>query len=350
MIVHVLTTKGKGYEHAESNARVFHGVSPFDVENGESEKSTGKLTFTGAFADALVELAEKDERIVAITAAMSDGTGLHKFAERFPNRFFDVGIAEQHAVTFAAGLAAAGLKPIVAAYSTFLQRAYDQIVHDVCLQKLPVVFAIDRAGLVGDDGPTHHGAFDFSYLRHIPNMVVAAPADAAELKEMLKLALEHDGPFALRYPRGASPDRTDHAEPLSVGKGEVLLEGDDVCILAVGSTVGASLKAHDILQKIGISAAVVNARFVKPLDSELILGFAKRCRRLVVVEENTVQGGFGSAVTELLASAGISDVKIKLIGLPDEFIEQGTQLKLREMQGLDPEHIARTTEWLMDNG
>ena len=349
VIVHVLTTKGKGYEHAENNARIFHGVSPFDVENGETEKSAGKITFTGAFADALVEFAEKDEKIVAITAAMPDGTGLHKFAEKFPNRFFDVGIAEQHAVTFAAGLAAAGFKPVVAAYSTFLQRAYDQIVHDVCLQKLPVVFAIDRAGLVGDDGPTHHGAFDLSYLRHIPNMVVAAPADGAELKEMLKLALEHDGPFALRYPRGASPDRTDHAEPLSVGKGVVLAEGDDVCILSVGSTVGASLQARDILQQSGISAAVVNARFVKPLDSELILEFAKRCRRLVVVEENAIQGGFGSAVAELLASAGISDVKIKLIGLPDEFIEQGTQLKLREMQGLDPEQIARAAADLVDN-
>ena len=340
VIVHVLTTKGKGYEHAENNARVFHGVSPFRLEDGKAEESVGTHTFTEAFADALLELAERDDRIVAITAAMPDGTGLHKFAQKFPDRFYDVGIAEQHAVTFAAGLAAAGLKPVVAVYSTFLQRAYDQIVHDVCLQKLPVIFAIDRAGLVGDDGPTHHGAFDISYLRHIPNLVLAAPADARELVEMLRLAVEHDGPFAIRYPRASCPE-IPTKEPLSVGVAEVLAEGDDVCIVAIGSGVRLSFEALEILRKSGISAALVNARFVKPLDSEIIIGFANRCRKLVLVEENATQGGFGSGVVELLASAGVTDVRIKQVGLPDRFIEHGAQPVLHGLCGLDAEHIAR---------
>ena len=343
VLLHVLTTKGKGYEHAENNARFFHGVAPFQVKNGQVEKSDGGITFTEAFADALIELGEQDERVVAITAAMRDGTGLQEFAERFPGRFYDVGIAEQHAVTFAAGLAAAGVRPVVAVYSTFLQRAYDQIVHDVCLQNLPVIFAIDRAGLVGNDGPTHHGAFDLSYLRHIPNMVIAAPADAAELRQMLRLALEHDGPFAIRYPRGASPAIPGHIErrPVSLGMAEVLADGDDVCIIAVGSAVNPSLKALEILRGGDVSTALVNARFVKPLDSELITGFARRCRRLVLVEENAVQGGFGSGVTELLANAGICDVSIKQVGLPDEFVGHGAQPTLREFHGLDPEHIVR---------
>ena len=347
VIVHVLTTKGKGYEHAENNSRVFHGVAPFQVKNGEAEEPTGGATYTEVFADALMDLAEQDERIVAITAAMPDGTGLCEFAERFPNRFFDVGIAEEHAVTFAAGLAAAGLRPVVAIYSTFLQRAYDQIVHDVCLQKLPVVFAIDRAGLVGEDGPTHHGAFDLSYLRHIPNMVVAAPADAFELREMLRLAFEHNRPFAIRYPRGRVSEPPIHAAEeslkptLAVGMAEVLADGDDVCIIAVGSAVNLSLEALEVLRKSHVSAALVNARFVKPLDSEVIISYARRCRRLVLVEESARQGGFGSAVLELLANAGISDVKVKQVGLPDEFVGHGSRSILRELHGLDPGYIAR---------
>lgn len=349
VLLHVLTTKGKGYEHAENNARFFHGVAPFQVKNGQVEKSDGGITFTEAFADALIELGEQDDRVVAITAAMRDGTGLQEFAERFPGRFYDVGIAEQHAVTFAAGLAAAGARPVVAVYSTFLQRAYDQIVHDVCLQNLPVIFAIDRAGLVGNDGPTHHGAFDLSYLRHIPNMVIAAPADAAELRQMLRLALEHDGPFAIRYPRGSSPAIPAHVErrPVSLGMAEVLADGDDVCIIAVGSAVNPSLKALEILRGGDVSTALVNARFVKPLDSELITGFARRCRRLVLVEENAIQGGFGSGVTELLANAGICDVSIKQVGLPDEFVGHGAQPTLREFHGLDPEHIVRAAAELV---
>jgi 1-deoxy-D-xylulose-5-phosphate synthase len=346
VLVHALTTKGKGYERAENDSQAYHGIGSFHVKNGEIEEPSAGRTYTDVFADTLVELAERDDRIVAITAAMPDGTGLQGFAERFPERFFDVGIAEQHAVTFAAGLAAAGLKPVVAIYSTFLQRAYDQIVHDVCLQKLPVVFAIDRAGLVGNDGPTHHGAFDLSYLRHVPNLVLAAPSDAWELREMLGLALAHDGPFAIRYPRGPAVEATSERSPVLLGMAEVLLEGDDVCIMAIGSAVEPSKRALDILRESGVSASLVNARFVKPLDSELIISMAERCGRLVLVEENAIQGGFGSAVIELLAGAGV-DAKIKQIGLPDEFAAHGSQSVLREVYGLDPEHIARAASDLI---
>ena len=341
VFVHVLTTKGKGYEHAENDATVFHGVPSFEVKNGKVGKTPGGITFTEAFADDMVRLGEENSQVVAITAAMPDGTGLQKFAERFPDRFYDVGIAEQHAVTFAAGLAAAGLRPVVAVYSTFLQRAYDQIVHDVCLQDLPVVFAIDRAGIVGDDGATHHGTFDLSYLRHIPNMTIAAPSDAFELREMLSLGLEHDGPFAIRYPRGPSPVIPREAAEMALGKAEVLAEGEDVCIMAVGSAVNLSLRAMEILAETGVSATLVNARFVKPLDKELIIELAKRCPRLVLVEENAVQGGFGSAVIELLASEGICDVQVRQVGLPDEFVAHGARPILREVHGLDPDHIAR---------
>ncbi len=343
VLVHVITTKGKGYEHAENNARVFHGIAPFQVKNGKIEQAPKSITYTEVFAEALVNLAEKDERIVAITAAMPDGTGLSKFAERFPTRFYDVGIAEQHAVTFAAGLAAAGLKPIVAVYSTFLQRAYDQIVHDVCLQELPVVFAIDRAGLVGDDGPTHHGVFDLSYLRHIPNIVLAAPATASELRDMLALAFSNNVPFAIRYSRGPAVDIAAHNSSranISIGMAEVLADGEDVCIIAVGPIVASALRAREILCESKVSAAVVNARFVKPLDSELILSLARRCRQVVLVEENAVQGGFGSAVLELLATSGLSEVSVKQIGLPDEFATHGAIPMLHELYGLDAEHIA----------
>lgn len=349
VLVHVLTTKGKGYEHAENDARHFHGVSAFHVENGKAEKRPSGISFTDAFSDAIVELGEQDDRVTAITAAMPDGTGLQKFAERFPGRFFDVGIAEQHAVTFAAGLAAGGLRPVVAVYSTFLQRAYDQIVHDVALQNLPVTFAIDRAGLVGDDGPTHHGVFDLSFLRHVPNMVIAAPSDAIELKAMLAAALKYNGPFAIRYPRGVCPDVPEHAEmqPVQVGKAEVLADGDEVCIIAVGSGLSMSMKALETLREQGMSAALVNARFVKPLDVETILEYAKRCRRLVIVEENTIQGGLGSAVTELLAAEGLCDVSVRQIGLPDEFVGHGAQTLLRQVHGLEPDHIARTAAELL---
>jgi 1-deoxy-D-xylulose-5-phosphate synthase len=342
VLVHVLTTKGKGYEHAEHNARAFHGVSSFHIEDGKVDKTSVKQTFTEAFSNSLIEFAEQDERIVGITAAMADGTGLSKFAQAFPKRFFDVGIAEQHAVTFAAGMAASGMKPVVAVYSTFLQRAYDQIIHDVCLQNLPVVFAIDRAGLVGDDGPTHHGAFDLSYLRHVPNLIVAAPSNGAELKEMLRLGLDHDGPFALRYPRGACPDESDQAEHFEIGQGQVVRDGGDVCIVAVGAGVALAQRALKILDDLGISATLINARFVKPLDSDLIVESVTRCGKLVLVEENTSAGGFGSGVLEMLAEKGIHDFSAKIVGLPDQFIEQGTKHVLCELSGIDAEHIAKT--------
>lgn len=352
VVVHVITKKGKGYEHAENDSRSFHGTPPFEITNGEAEPSKGGQTFTGAFGDALADLAERDERIIGITAAMPDGTGMTKFAERFPHRFFDVGIAEPHAVTFAAGLAASGLRPVVAVYSTFLQRAYDQLVHDVCLQDLPVIFAVDRAGLVGEDGPTHHGAFDLSYLRHVPNLVVAAPSDIIELRAMLELAVEHPGPVAIRYPRGSSPILPSHADvsALSVGVSEVLGNGDSVCILAVGSMVHPSLKAREILAESGISAALINARFVKPLDSEVIVSFARKCRRLVLVEENTIRGGFGAAVMELLAEAAVTGVEVRQIGLPDEFAVHGKVSTLREHYRLDTEHIAAVAAELVGVG
>jgi len=350
VLVHVLTRKGKGYEKAENNARVFHGVAP----NGSDQNGkVGNLrSFTDEFADAILDLARDDDRVVAVTAAMPDGTGLNKFAEEFPARFYDVGIAEQHAVTFAAGLAAGGLRPVVAIYSTFLQRAYDQIVHDVCLQRLPVIFAIDRAGLVGEDGPTHHGAFDVSYLRHIPNLSLAAPADASDLRSMLKLAIKHDGPFAIRYPRSPCPAFSFGTHGLaggiaettgrevSLGKSEVLADGDDVVIIAVGPLAWVSMKAREILRESGVSATVVNARFIKPLDSALITRLARQCPRFVLVEENATQGGFGSAVLELLAGSGISDVRVRQIGLPDEFATHGAVPILAELYGLDAEHIA----------
>ena len=342
VMVHVLTTKGKGYEHAEKDSRLWHGTPPFEITNGEAQPSSGDQTYTSAFSDALIELAAADERIVAVTAAMPDGTGLSSFAERFPDRFFDVGIAEPHAVTFAAGLAAAGMRPVVAVYSTFLQRAYDQLLHDVCLQRLPVVFAIDRAGLVGEDGPTHHGVFDLSYLRHMPNLTIAAPSDPVELRAMLVLALEHPGPVAIRYPRGSNPMLPSHDDVsgLALGLSEVIGDGDDVCIVAIGSMVHPALRAREILRESGISAALVNARYAKPLDSEVITRFARKCRRLVVVEENSASGGFGSAVMELLAEAGVNDVEIRLVGLPDEFAVHGKISVLREHYGLDAEHIA----------
>lgn len=352
VMIHVLTTKGKGYEHAENKPRMFHGTPPFEVANGTFEKKPGGISFTDAFGGTLIELAEQDDRIAAITAAMPDGTGLSKFAEKFPDRFFDVGIAEQHAVTFAAGLAAAGMKPVIGIYSTFLQRAYDQVVHDVCLQNLPVVFAIDRAGLVGDDGPTHHGAYDLSFLRHIPNLVVAAPSSASELIRMLRLAFNHNGPFALRYPRGAEPNGLPNIEESEqvVGKGRLLADGDDVCIAAIGSAVSISFKAVKLLAEKGISVSLIDCGYVKPLDKDLITAQALKCRKLLLVEENALQGGFGSAVLEMLSESGLCDISVKMVGIPDRFIQHGAQLIVRELCGINDEQIVQTVmeKWFGD--
>lgn len=341
LLVHVMTTKGKGYQPAEETPSKYHGVGAFDVATGKGAAAPAVKSYTDIFGETLVQLAEEDSKIVAITAAMPDGTGLNPFSQRFPERFFDVGIAEQHAMTFAAGFAADGFRPVTAIYSTFVQRAYDQVFHDICLQNLPVTIAMDRAGLVGDDGPTHHGAFDLSYLRHLPGIVVMAPKDENELRHLLKTGIYSGLPVALRYPRGAGYgvqlDRD--ITTLEIGKGEQLLDGTDITIIAVGSTVYPALQAADALGLKGVSAGVVNARFIKPLDAELILTAARRTGRIVTVEENALQGGFGSAVLELLHDHDLQDVKVRRLGLPDHYIEQGSQAQLRKDVGIDAEGI-----------
>lgn len=352
VLIHMLTKKGKGYEFAENNARGFHGISGFDVADGQIERAGGNTSYTKVFSETLVDLAREDERIVAITAAMPDGTGLSKFAEAFPERFFDVGIAEEHAVTFAAGLAAGGLRPVVALYSTFLQRAYDQIIHDVCLQNLPVVFAIDRAGIVGEDGPTHHGVFDISYLRHIPGLVVAAPKDTCELRDLLATALRHDGPMAIRYPRGGGPCAYEPGDPsiFSIGQGEIIRPGSDAAIIALGSTVYAAIEAADILDSQGIGAEVINARFAKPLDEQLIASVLGRKAPVVVVEDNSIVGGFGSAVLEFASGRGFPLDKIKRIGAPDSFIEHDTPESLREKLGFTAAGIVEGVRSMVGSG
>jgi len=343
VLLHVATRKGKGYKPAEDNPTQFHGVGPFDPDTGEIRAGKpGATSYTHVFGRTLVDMAASDERIVAITAAMPAGTGLSTFAETYPQRFFDVGIAEQHAVTFAAGLACRGLRPVVALYSTFLQRAYDNVLHDVCLQNLPVSFALDRGGLVGADGPTHHGVFDYSFLRHLPNMVLMAPRNALELQRAMLTALNAPGPFAYRYPRGNVEDLEPNLpiEPLTLGRGEILRQGKDVCILAVGTMVHQALAAAEILAEKGIELQVVDARFIKPLDEELIIDLAAQSPLLLTAEENALQGGFGAAVLELLSDRGLG-VRVERIGIPDRFIEQGTQLELWQRLGLDAAAIAR---------
>ncbi len=343
VLVHVVTTKGKGFAPAEANPSIYHGVGPFDPATGEVKKSSGPPSYTGVFGKTLVDMAAKDERIVAITAAMPDGTGLIPFAERFPERFYDVGIAEQHAVTFAAGMACRGLRPVVAIYSTFLQRAYDSIIHDVCLQNLPVTFAIDRCGLVGADGPTHHGSFDISFLRPIPNLVCMVPRDEQELRRALATSMTYDGPFAFRYPRGSGLglDLDGAFEPVEIGQGEKLRDGSDAVIAAVGTGVEAALGAAEMLAEEGLSLAVLDARFVKPLDAGLLVAEAQRCGRVITVEENALMGGFGSAVLETLNDYGVL-VPVCRFGLPDSFVTQGSQDELRQRLGLDANGLAAT--------
>lgn len=341
VLIHTISKKGKGYEPAEKNPSIFHGIGPFDIETGTTA-SSGKISYSEIFGNYLTKLAKEDKRIVAITAAMAEGTGLSEFVKAFPKRFYDVGIAEPHATTFAAGLATQGIKPVVAIYSTFLQRSYDEIIHDVCLQNLPVVFAIDRGGIVGDDGPTHNGTFDLSYLRHIPNLIVMAPKNGRELKCMLKTAVSHDGPSAIRYPRGSDiSSDANEIEILPIGKAEVVKEGGDITIIAIGNMVNPSLEASELLSEKGINATVINARFVKPLDMELISELAKKTGRILTVEENVIAGGFGSAILEELTQSGAEGFKLKMLGIPDRFIEQGPQALLRKNLGLDAEGIAK---------
>ncbi len=350
VLLHVSTQKGKGYPPAEKNPVYFHGCTRFEVETGNClDKKNPNPSYTQVFGDAMVQLAKEDQGIIAVTAAMPEGTGLAQFSELFPERFFDVGIAEQHGVTFAAGLATENLKPVVAIYSTFLQRAYDQILHDVCLESLHVVFAVDRGGIVGEDGSTHHGLFDFCYLRNLPNMVVMAPKDENELRRMLVTALKHDGPIAIRYPRGAGTGTIIEKDirPLPIGKAELLKEGEDVLILAIGRSVCEALDAHSELTELGISTAVVNCRFVKPLDAELICSLAKKIPRIITVEENVRQGGFGSAVLEELNDSGITGFQLERIGIPDTFVEHGPQRLLRSKYGVDAEAIVEAAKSLM---
>ena len=344
VLFHVTTKKGKGYPPAERNPTYFHGVGCFEIKTGNGSPSKeAPPTYTDVFGKTLVDLAHENDKIVAVTAAMPEGTGLNAFCEAFPERFFDVGIAEQHAVTFAAGMATEGFRPVVAIYSTFLQRAYDQILHDVCLEALPVIFAMDRGGIVGEDGPTHHGLFDLSFLRSLPNMTVMAPMDERELRHMLKTALDHSGPIAFRYPRGCGVGvpLEDEVRPLSMGKAEVLTTGGDVAILAIGITVTAALEAKRELEEAGISVTVVNSRFVKPLDKELICSLAKKMPLLVTVEENVLQGGFGAAVLECLSDEGVTGTPVLRLGIGDTFVEHGAQQILRGKYGIDGPGIAK---------
>jgi len=343
-LVHVLTKKGKGYAPAEKDPIKFHGVTPFHVLTGKAKKEKGPIpTYTEAFGQSLVRLARENPKVVGITAAMGSGTGIDKLAREFPARTYDVGIAEQHAVTFAAGMATEGCIPVVAIYSTFLQRGYDEILHDVCLQNLHVIFALDRGGLVGADGPTHHGVFDFAYMRSMPNIVIMAPKDENELQHMLKTAVDHPGPISLRYPRGEGwgVEMDAQMKSLEIGKAELLRDGKDVVIAAIGHTVMPALKAAEDLTSLGIEAAVVNARFVKPMDKTLFRDLLARVPRLITVEDHVVAGGFGSAVIELLADEGLSGVEVKRLGVPDRFIPHGTQDELKKLCGFDKDAIAQ---------
>ena len=342
VLIHIHTVKGKGYKPAEQAPEKFHGVGCFDPSTGKSAKKAGCApSYTSVFSKALIDLAKDRPDILAITAAMPSGTGLKAFGQAYPKRFFDVGIAEEHAMTLAAGMAAAGMHPVIALYSTFAQRAYDQLIHDVCLQNLPVTLCLDRAGLVGEDGPTHHGVFDLSYLRQMPNMCVMAPKDEEELRHMLATAIAIEGPAAVRYPRGAGlgVPLTDSLETLPVGKAEVLQEEGDIAFLAVGTMVEKAKEAAAILKEEGIEAAVVNMRFIKPLDTELLGEMARTKRLLITAEENVLAGGFGSAVAEYLADHGL-EVPLLRFGIPDRFIEQGTRRELLSLCGLQPDEMA----------
>jgi 1-deoxy-D-xylulose-5-phosphate synthase len=353
VLVHVITVKGKGYTPAEKDPAHFHGVGSFEISTGSPKKTSPHLppTYTEVFGEAMVDLGKREKKLFAITAAMPEGTGLNKFSEMFPERFLDVGIAEQHAVTFAAGLATEGFRPVVAIYSTFLQRAFDQIIHDVCLPDLPVIFCIDRGGLVGEDGQTHHGHFDITYLRSLPNMTLMAPKDENELRHMLFTALKHSGPVAIRYPRGrglgVSLDREYRVIP--IGESEVLKEGKDLTLIALGSMVQPSLEAAAEMEKEGLSATVINCRFVKPLDKKLA-DYARRNGKVLVVEENIQQGGLGSAVLELFSDAGLREVTVKRLGLPDSFVEHGPVEVLREKLGLDKTGIIKAARGLLTVG
>ncbi len=347
-LVHVLTRKGKGYEPAEKNPSHFHGVGAL-APNAKQPAEPKAPSYTEVFGRTMVELGQREPKLIAITAAMPEGTGLQGFAERFPERFWDVGIAEQHAVTFAGGLACCGFRPVVAIYSTFMQRAMDQVVHDICLQGLPVILAMDRGGIVGEDGATHQGLLDLSFMRAIPGLAVMAPADEDELRHMLATALAHDGPSVLRYPRGAGRGvaMEGPARPLAWGQAQVRRQGDDIALIGLGAGVAQAETAAEQLAADGVQATVINARFVKPLDSETILGAIERCGRVVTVEENMAAGGFGSAVLEAMARQGIS-ARVKVVAVDDTFVEHGTQAQLRAAYGVDHQAVLAAARELLD--
>ena len=335
VILHVITQKGRGYEPAEDNPSAFHGVGKFDIQSGTIEKSPD-ISYTEAISKAIQYLGTKDERVVAVSAAMPSGTGLTKFAKRFPKRFFDVGIAEEHAVTFAGGLAAGGLKPYVAIYSSFFQRAYDQIVHDVCIPDLPVVFCVDRAGIVGADGETHQGILDLSFFASIPGMTVFAPKNKYELYDVMKFSLEFNHPMAIRYPRGTAYEgEKEHRAPIVHGKSELLYEGEQVALVAVGSMVETAVQVKDYLAKEGLQVTVVNARFIKPLDTEMLDMLSQKHNMIVTMEENVLRGGFGEAVADYYMTKGLP-VFVKHVGIPDEFVEHGNVARLKQSMGMDP--------------
>lgn len=353
VLLHTLTRKGKGYKYSEDDARKYHGVASFDKLTGASAKKAAAPTYTEIYGQTMMELAAADPKVVAITAAMADGTGLAKFALQYPERFHDVGIAEQHGTCFAAGLAAAGMKPFATIYSTFLQRAYDQIVHDVVIQRLPVRFAMDRAGLVGEDGATHHGLYDIGYLRCLPGMVLMAPKDENEFRRMLATMAAHDaGPIAIRYPRGSGlgVPLDESPAPIPIGEGEMLRTGTDLLLVAYGTMVAAALRASDLLEARGLRAAVINARFAKPLDERLIVEWARRIPRVATLEEAALPGGFGAGVLELLARHSIPDLKTLSFGVPDRLFDHATRDSLLRAAGLTPEPMALELErWLRDN-
>jgi 1-deoxy-D-xylulose-5-phosphate synthase len=350
ILIHTITCKGKGYCFAEQNPSRFHGVGPFDTTTGKTQESSGPPSYTTVFGKTMVKLAGKEPNVVAITAAMEYGTGLAEFARLFPNRFFDVGIAEQHGVIFAAGLASEGYRPVVAIYSTFLQRGYDHIIHDVCMQGFPVVLAMDRAGVVGEDGPTHHGVFDMAFARNIPNLVLMAPADEDELADMLATALTLNGPVAIRYPRAKGRGVPLKLEPelVPVGKGRMEVEGEDLLIVAIGSMVGPSIDAAHQLAGEGISVGVLNARFVKPLDRDLIVAKAAAAGKVLTVEEGVLAGGFGSGVLELFSDEGLHSLKTARMGIPDIFVEHGSRGELMSDLGLTAKGIADRARALLN--
>ena len=339
VLVHVITKKGKGYPPAEENPSRFHGLGPFDIETGEPKEESGPDTYTQVFSKVLTDIARRDDKVVAITAAMSDGTGLNTFKKYFPQRFFDVGIAEEHAVTFAAGLAAGGMKPVFAVYSSFLQRAYDQLLHDVCLQNLPVVIAIDRAGLVGSDGETHQGVFDLSFLSSIPNMTVMSPKNRWEMADMLRFAVDFPYPVALRYPRGGAYEgMKEFRTPIEYGKSELLIEESGIAVIFVGHMAELAADVRDGLKERGYACSLVNARFVKPLDKEMLTRLSENHSLFVTIEENVITGGFGEQVLEYVSETGL-EVSVRSFGISDDYVEHGSVELLRKEVGLDKDSI-----------